>query len=40
MLVTLEGIVMLVNPLQEEKTPDSILVTLEGIVMLVNPLQS
>jgi hypothetical protein len=39
MLVTLEGIVMLVNPLQPEKAESPMLVTLEGIVMLVNPLQ-
>jgi hypothetical protein len=39
MLVTLEGIVMLVNPLQPEKAKSPMLVTLEGIVMLVNPLQ-
>jgi hypothetical protein len=39
MLVTPEGIVMLVNPVQPEKVPSSMLVTPEGIVMLVNPVQ-
>jgi hypothetical protein len=37
--VTLEGIVMLVNPVQPEKVPSPMLVRPEGIVMLVNPLQ-
>ena len=39
MLVTLEGMVMLVNPLQAEKANPPMLVTLEGIVMLVKPVQ-
>ena len=39
MLVTLEGIVILVNPLQYSKAPSPMLVTLEGMVMLVKPLQ-
>ena len=39
MLVTLEGIVMLVNPLQPLNAEVPMLVTLEGIVMLVIPLQ-
>ena len=38
--VTPEGIVMLVNPLQPEKTSLPIEVTLEGRVKLVKPLQS
>ena len=39
MLVTLLGIVMLVNPVQPEKASEPMLVTLSGIVMLVNPVQ-
>ena len=39
MLVTLSGIVMLVNPLQPEKAEVPMLVTLSGIVMPVSPLQ-
>jgi hypothetical protein len=39
MLVTPEGIVMLVNPVQPSKAHHPMLVTLEGIVMLVNPVQ-
>ena len=39
MLVTLPGIVTLVNPLQRENASDSMLVTLPGIVTLVTPLQ-
>jgi len=37
MLVTLEGIVMLVKPVQRENAEEPILVTLLGIVMLVKP---
>ena len=39
MLVTLEGMVMLVNPLQPEKVLVPMLVTPGGIAILVNPLQ-
>ena len=39
MLVTLFGIVMLVNPVQPLKAFQSMLVTLFGISMLVKPLQ-
>ena len=39
MLVTLDGIVMLVKLLQPENAPTPMLVTLDGIVMLVKPLQ-
>ena len=39
MLVTLEGIVTLVSPLQPENAPSRMLVTLAGIVTLVSPLQ-
>ena len=38
-LVTLEGMVKLVNPLQFIKVHMPIEVTLEGMVKLVNPLQ-
>ena len=38
--MTLEGMVMLVNPVQPQKAPLPIEVTLEGMVMLVNPVQS
>jgi hypothetical protein len=37
MLVTLEGIVMLVKPLQPRKAFSPMMVTPEGIVMLVKP---
>ena len=40
MLVTLFGIVRLVNPLQPKKVNSPMLVTLFGIVRLVSPLQS
>ena len=40
MLVTLSGIVTLVNPRQPENAEDPMLVTLSGIVTLVRPLQS
>ena len=39
MLVTLSGIVMLVNPLQPSNALLPMLVTLPGIVTLVKPLQ-
>ena len=39
MLVTLSGIVMVVNPQQPEKAAQPILVTLSGIVILVKPVQ-
>ena len=39
MLVTREGISMLVRPLQPENAELPILVTLEGISILVRPLQ-
>ena len=38
-VVTQEGISMLVKPLQPEKAKSPIDVTLEGIFMLVKPLQ-
>ena len=38
-VVTQEGISMLVKPLQPEKAKSPIEVTLEGIFMLVKPLQ-
>ena len=40
MLVTLEGIVMLVRPSHSENAPLPMVVTLEGIVTLVIPSQS
>ena len=39
MLVTLSGIVMLVNPRQSSNDQLPMLVTLSGMVMLVSPLQ-
>jgi hypothetical protein len=39
MLVTLEGIVTLVSPLQPENAFSPMFVTLFGIVTLVRPLQ-
>ena len=39
MLVTLDGIIMLVKLLQLSNAQSPMLVTLDGIVMLVKPLQ-
>ena len=39
MLVTLDGIVTDVNPLQPENIPSPMLVTLDGILTDTNPLQ-
>ena len=39
MLVTLEGIVMVVRAMQSEKAMSPIIVTLEGMVTLVRPIQ-
>ena len=40
MLVTLDGISMLVNPLQPSNADSPILVTPSGIVILVRPSQN
>ena len=39
MLVTLDGILTFVRPLQPENVPQLMLVTLSGIVTLVKPWQ-
>ena len=39
MLVTDEGMVMLVKPVQPENAPSPMYVTDEGMVMLVKPVQ-
>ena len=39
MLVTLDGIVMEISPVQSAKAPVPMLVTLDGIVMEISPVQ-